>query len=545
MTLLGWLSVAIVLHTTAAPQASSTEECALPPGQRGFGDMDTAFVAAERLLAVAKSSGNTPCGQSALRDADEVLVAVLASVERTDNEVGVRALRRRVDAFDISARTACEADSLALLQDAARAINLVRRRALASGAAHPIDALEVRAGKALLSCGMDEQAVRVLRAAITASDAAPYRRELDAADEGAEAHAAHLTLGKAYLASSDSAALDPDRRADTLERAAVAFRTALAIVPRSHDALVDGGLVQARLGRYDAAAGMYKRAIEIDPESLAARSNLAVVAVQLGQDAEAEAQLRRALEIAPRNAALWNNLGSILPGERIAEKLAAFERAVELDPEIVPALASLADNANAVGETERARVLLDRAIAALRAKREAPSTVTALRVKRATLVPRVFVDVGHGVATRRRFLADVRALTAEAAAQHAAGGAISVSLSDSTALDASATCLGYYLVYTGLSQREIKDALARMYCQLGAPTLAQISPHVAALGRNAAAPLVAGVELRRRAALAAAGAPVVDVLPAAQRLRVGFLSSFWKVSASRLPLHFMRILLTI
>ena len=529
--MLGWLKSLRLCCAVAGAAEENAAACGLPPDQRGFSDFESALGAAEGLLFVAESSGNTDCGRSALIDAEEVLRAVLESVPQSDSAAGIRALRGRVRAFDISSRVVCDAESLTLLQDAASSINLARRRALSSGEPFPIDTIEVRAGQALLGCGQFDRSVRVLRAAATASDAAPYDVELGA-DESAARYAVQLALGKALLASSSSAAAvqKPARVAEVLERAAAAFRAALAIVPTSHDALVDGGLVQARQGQYAAAAAMYRRAIDVSPASLAARSNLAVAAVQLGLHDEAETQLRLAIDLAPDNAALWNNLGSILPSERIDEKLEAFERAVALQPDMAPALASLADSANAEGDTPRAEELLLRAITAVQAKQGAHSTVTAMRVKRATLVPRLFRDVAHGVATRRRFIANVRALTLEAEAEHASGGAVTLALVDTAALRASATCLGYYLVYTGLEQREMKEGLAKMYCTLAAPTLAQISPHIAALGRNAAAPLLAGVELRRRAALVAAGGTEASLpaLPPLQRLRVGFLSSFWR-----------------
>lgn len=94
------------------------------------------------------------------------------------------------------------------------------------------------------------------------------------------------------------------------------------------------------LGRYfdgsrdwDRAAGAYRRALAREPDLVEAHDGLGQALAQLGRLDEAEAELRRALALAPQHPRLHNNLAYVLLLEgRPAEALGPLRGALARDP---------------------------------------------------------------------------------------------------------------------------------------------------------------------------------------------------------------------
>jgi tetratricopeptide (TPR) repeat protein len=144
--------------------------------------------------------------------------------------------------------------------------------------------------------------------------------------------------------------------------AAAAFRAGLAA--NDGDPLAWANLAIA-LGAatpesLDAALDAARRAVAIAPGSDAAQRALGMTLLALGQYAEAERPLRAALRLSPVDAAGWLALGDALGrATRFDDAIAAFRRAVEVDPRLVAAWGNMALAYTELGNTARARALLD------------------------------------------------------------------------------------------------------------------------------------------------------------------------------------------
>lgn len=146
------------------------------------------------------------------------------------------------------------------------------------------------------------------------------------------------------------------------EEAAGHFRTSLAIEPRA-EIHSDLGVTLAALGRRREANGEFEKAVALDPRSASAHQNLGVFALDRRDYAAAEKHYRAALDSEP-SAASENGLGFALSerGETEAA-IAAFERAIEIDPTFVPAYNNLAGTLARAGQLQEAVDLYRESIA--------------------------------------------------------------------------------------------------------------------------------------------------------------------------------------
>ncbi|MES1256861.1 MAG: tetratricopeptide repeat protein, partial [Acidobacteriota bacterium] len=102
-------------------------------------------------------------------------------------------------------------------------------------------------------------------------------------------------------------------------------------------------------GNFAKAESAYRQALRLRPQSLRAIEQLAQVLRVSGDTALAIDQLRRATQIAPSNAATWEQFGSMLPGSD-PRKLAAFQKAITLDPDLPGAFTTFAGFQAAAGQ---------------------------------------------------------------------------------------------------------------------------------------------------------------------------------------------------
>jgi tetratricopeptide (TPR) repeat protein len=167
------------------------------------------------------------------------------------------------------------------------------------------------------------------------------------------------------------------------ERAAPALRRAvgmsLAEAGRSQEALAlleplaGGGdpqtldaiaIALADSGRDQEAVAILGRVLAAAPRDARAHQVLGAVALHREQPAEARRELELAVGIDPRLAVAWNGLGVArfrLEGPGAA--LAAWHKAVELDPDYFDALLNIGMVSAAVGQKTEARQALQRFVA--------------------------------------------------------------------------------------------------------------------------------------------------------------------------------------
>ena len=127
-------------------------------------------------------------------------------------------------------------------------------------------------------------------------------------------------------------------RLGDLPAAATAFGALCRLRPESAAAENNLGTVLGQMGRHVEALGHFSHAIELDASFVDARFNRAQLLELRGQSKAAIDDLRNLLRLAPTHKQGWYRLGHLLniTGRR-QEAQAAFDRAIELDPEYVEA----------------------------------------------------------------------------------------------------------------------------------------------------------------------------------------------------------------
>jgi len=181
----------------------------------------------------------------------------------------------------------------------------------------------------------------------TAEAVAEYRRALAGKPDHAKSHN-NLALALVELGE--------------LEEAASHFKASLAIEPKA-EIYSDLGFIMAQLGNSQEALANYEKALDLDPHCASAHFNLAVTFVRAGAFAEAETHYRQALPGRP-TAETYNGLGYVLAQQgREDEAVAAFGKAIEVDPKFTPAYNNLAGTLEEQGKLADAAEYYRRSLA--------------------------------------------------------------------------------------------------------------------------------------------------------------------------------------
>lgn len=153
---------------------------------------------------------------------------------------------------------------------------------------------------------------------------------------------AHALLGEAYLRQ---ALFDRTQRAEAWPKAEAAVRRALALddsLATAHAVL--GRILLLRDWNWSAAAAESQRAIELDPDDPDARSAYALYLRSAGRSSEAIVERQRAQRADPLNPHWLIFLGDeYIFARRYQDAIETYERALMLERDYRPAVASLAD----------------------------------------------------------------------------------------------------------------------------------------------------------------------------------------------------------
>lgn len=149
--------------------------------------------------------------------------------------------------------------------------------------------------------------------------------------------------------------LDPSRTEDYLRRA-------LALNPKSVPALTEQAILLLDDRRFEAGADVLDAALAIDPNDKVALAHRAAAALLRG-DAEAERALRQRIdaldaEFADADRLVGDHLVALY---RFADAVPLYERALQRDPDLVPALDGLGKALTYSGRGGDARTYLERA----------------------------------------------------------------------------------------------------------------------------------------------------------------------------------------
>ncbi len=268
---------------------------------------------------------------------------------------------RMADAWDLLGRSY---GKLGRSADAARAFE--REMKLAGG--RPEIALPTAA--ALLAAGRLDEARQHAEVALGANPQAAYDLLVRIAlAKGDESGAVDL-MRRAIAANAASPALR-GRLGIHLEESGAPAEALAVLQPIAQEAdpaaLNALGLALSDEGRHDEALSILGRAVAQDPRDALGYQALGIVSLRLDRPAPAAEYLRRAVALDATLASSWNNLGVALyrlegPAAALAA-LAAWQKAVALDPQQFDALFNIGLVAASSGRRDEARRALRRFVA--------------------------------------------------------------------------------------------------------------------------------------------------------------------------------------
>jgi tetratricopeptide (TPR) repeat protein len=125
-----------------------------------------------------------------------------------------------------------------------------------------------------------------------------------------------------------------DSNPKTLERAADAYRRAIAAMPEWTEAHINLGTTLYQLGLLQESCDAFSRAVELDPGNALAHFNFGCVVDRLGDSQTAMEQFRAAIERQPHMADAHLNLALVYEkAGRIPDALAHLSRYLRYDPQ--------------------------------------------------------------------------------------------------------------------------------------------------------------------------------------------------------------------
>jgi Flp pilus assembly protein TadD len=161
------------------------------------------------------------------------------------------------------------------------------------------------------------------------------------------------------------------------------FRKALSLKPDLAYVLANAGQAHARLGETAEAERMYRQALEADPGDADSANQLGLLLAKAGRTEEARDLFQRAIQNRRDHAGAINNLGVLYAQMRkLNDAVAAFEYGVQVAPDDERLYLNLARLYAGMGESEKARGVLERLQARRPDSTEARQALQQLRESR-------------------------------------------------------------------------------------------------------------------------------------------------------------------
>jgi len=130
------------------------------------------------------------------------------------------------------------------------------------------------------------------------------------------------------------------------------YETAIILKPNYFNAYLSLGIVLKLQRNYQAAVDVYRELIRLKPDFVEAYNNLGGVLADMNRTEEAIKVYKKALVLKPDSANLYNNFGFTLLKNNPIEAIAAYHRAIELDPNFIKAHYNLGKALQIIGEHE-------------------------------------------------------------------------------------------------------------------------------------------------------------------------------------------------
>jgi predicted O-linked N-acetylglucosamine transferase (SPINDLY family) len=249
--------------------------------------------------------------------------------------------------------------------------------------------------------------------------------------------------------------------------------------PKDHGVRNDVGLLLAACGDTEGAIDQYK--IAIADGNVFSRANYALLLGNLGRVQESIDEQLNTLDIirnetsthfARLRAGLYNNLGTAyekLDGDKFElekKSIEMWKHCLEVDPEMIPALDSLANKLGDEGKVEEARELLVRVEASAKKQREY-SRAAAARIKRETMLPRIYDNSSEIHQARTKYFGALERLLHDARE-----GTLRISDPKEAITD-----IGYNLMFQGFHDNVAHAQYVEMF-RLACPFLEYTAPHI-------------------------------------------------------------------
>jgi DNA-binding SARP family transcriptional activator/TolB-like protein len=192
------------------------------------------------------------------------------------------------------------------------------------------------------------------------------------------------TSPEVYALYSEARELISSREWPNMRRAESLLRDAIKADPNYAPAWSELGLAMVFNERVAIAdsharaegAAAVKRALALAPNFAPAHANLALI--EGDNSREAEAPLRRAVELDPSYSEAWNWLGnSLISQGRYREAMAAYERAIAIDPLLYPAVMNL----SVIADELQDKATIDRLFSAVRRAGPSAELLTSLKAE--------------------------------------------------------------------------------------------------------------------------------------------------------------------
>ncbi|OZH55087.1 hypothetical protein AFK68_06810, partial [Hydrocoleum sp. CS-953] len=130
------------------------------------------------------------------------------------------------------------------------------------------------------------------------------------------------------------------------------YETAIILKPNYLKAYFGLGIVFELQKNYQLAVDIYRKLIQLKPYFVEAYNNLGGVLAEMNRRSEAIEVYQKGLAIKSDSADLYNNLGFTILKENPIEAIAAYYRAIELDPNFIKAHYNLGKALQIIGEHE-------------------------------------------------------------------------------------------------------------------------------------------------------------------------------------------------